>query len=354
MQLRRTAVLAVLVVLTLVPLGLLPAAHAAVPQCDGVDATIIGTDGPEKLFGTPGADVVWLGAGNDTFAGKDGDDLICGGDGNDVLYTGDGNDTVFGEDGVDRVYEGAGDDHLNGGPDSDTLDYSLAGGTLDGGPHLRLDARIGKTTSLLGDDTFTRFDSYVGTFSKDTLIGSAAKERIAANGGTGDVLYGFGGNDRLVANGIGVVVDAGEGDDWVRSLGEQARVLLGPGDDRLDYSWTSGAGNVLSGGTGADGIVLTKGTAGYEVNLNRGFVQHRWVRNPGPSTLVGFENVQGSPGPDRIVGNALPNFLAGNGGDDTVLGLGGPDHLFGGAGKDVADGGAGGDKCLYFEALTSC
>jgi Ca2+-binding RTX toxin-like protein len=344
MHVRRLAFAAAL---SLASLGIVVPAHAVVPTCDGLEATIVGTDGPDNLVGTEGPDVAFLGSGDDHFAGKGGDDVICGGSGHDVIYPGDGNDTVFGEVGPDTIFEGTGNDHLNGGPGGDTIDYRSSKAT-----GLRVDARIGKATSSSGTDLFYNFETYVGTIYKDHLIGSSAGERIIGLTGR-DYIQSLGGNDSIVSDAFAGTVEAGDGDDQVY-MRAPARVLLGAGNDQLRLNQDAASGGVYAGGDGFDGVIVSVGNAGYEINLNRGFVQYLANDAVDRGYLNRFENVIGSFGPDRIVGNELPNFLSAGNSNDTVIGLGGDDHLIGGDDVDVADGGSGHDHCLYFEVTTSC
>ena len=68
-------------------------------SCNGANATIVGTNGPETISGRfgRGVDDVILGlAGNDTIDGLSGDDSLCGGDGSDTLIGGGGNDVLVG------------------------------------------------------------------------------------------------------------------------------------------------------------------------------------------------------------------------------------------------------------------
>ncbi|MGQ0592846.1 MAG: S8 family serine peptidase, partial [Gammaproteobacteria bacterium] len=78
--------------------------------CNGLPATVVGTDVRDILFGSPRDDVIHGLAGNDTIAGLDGNDVICGGPGRDRLSGHRGNDMLFGE---------AGNDVLKGGPGGD-------------------------------------------------------------------------------------------------------------------------------------------------------------------------------------------------------------------------------------------
>ena len=85
------------------------------PKCKGKLATILGTDGADKLSGTPAADVIVPLGGNDKVSGLAGNDTICGGAGKDALKGGKGNDKLFGEAGKDTLKGGPGKDKLEGG-----------------------------------------------------------------------------------------------------------------------------------------------------------------------------------------------------------------------------------------------
>jgi uncharacterized delta-60 repeat protein len=78
--------------------------------CNGLNVTILGTDGPNVITGTLKPDVVHGLGGNDFIDGSGGDDTICGGDGNDALIGGTGNDTLV---------AGLGSDSLSGNDGTD-------------------------------------------------------------------------------------------------------------------------------------------------------------------------------------------------------------------------------------------
>ena len=88
-------------------------------QCDGRDATVVGTSGDDVLHGTAGADVIVAGGGDDKVKAGDGRDLVCGGDGDDKLIGGAGGDQLLGEGGNDKLVGGPGKDRLVGGPGKD-------------------------------------------------------------------------------------------------------------------------------------------------------------------------------------------------------------------------------------------
>ncbi|PZG02679.1 hypothetical protein [Micromonospora deserti] len=91
------------------------------PLCQGLPATVVGTDGADRLVGTAGDDVIVGRAGDDVIAGRGGDDVICGGDGADRLAGGPGDDVLLGGAGPDVVAGGPGDDRLYGGADEDVV-----------------------------------------------------------------------------------------------------------------------------------------------------------------------------------------------------------------------------------------
>jgi hypothetical protein len=96
-----------------------PGAGAAAATCKGKKATIVGTNGGEKLKGTARRDVIAALKGKDTISGLAGNDLICGGAGKDTLKGGKGNDKLFGQKGNDTLKGGPGTDKLKGGAGKD-------------------------------------------------------------------------------------------------------------------------------------------------------------------------------------------------------------------------------------------
>ncbi len=135
------------------------AAQESTDLCNGLEPTIIGTEGDDVIYGTwqadvilglggndtivggSGADVICGGAGNDTISGNSQNDTIFGGSGNDTIRGGSdmdtidggaGDDTIFGNSQNDTIFGGAGNDIINGGPDEDTLDGGPGVDTVDG------------------------------------------------------------------------------------------------------------------------------------------------------------------------------------------------------------------------------
>ncbi len=91
------------------------------PTCDGVPATIVGTDASEVIKGTSGNDVIVALGGNDVIHAGKGDDLVCAGNGADKVFGEHGNDVILGGDGPDVLKGGHGDDTLLGEAGKDVL-----------------------------------------------------------------------------------------------------------------------------------------------------------------------------------------------------------------------------------------
>jgi len=107
--------------------------------------------------------------------------------------------------------------------------------------------------------------------------------------------------------GTKLVVDAGDGDDFVTGSELNDQISGGAGNDTIQ----GGAGDdSVSGGTGNDVLV-------------------------------------GATGDDILEGNEGDDQLLGFGGDDTLLGGSGDDLLEGGTGSDIVDGGEGDDRAIF-------
>jgi hypothetical protein len=95
--------------------------------------TITGTDGPDRLFGTNGPDVICGLGSDDRIEGMGGDDVLYGEAGTDRIIGGSGDDTMYGDDGTDRLDGGDGSDVMNGGPGTDRLSGDLGADHAEGG-----------------------------------------------------------------------------------------------------------------------------------------------------------------------------------------------------------------------------
>ncbi|MCZ2813787.1 ExeM/NucH family extracellular endonuclease [Modestobacter sp. VKM Ac-2979] len=100
------------------------------PQlCQGLEPTLVGTEGDDVLRGGNGVDVIMGLGGNDTITGGNGADIICGGAGDDVIRGGNGSDVLLGGAGDDELYGDNGSDTLIGGPGTDVLDQGRGKGS---------------------------------------------------------------------------------------------------------------------------------------------------------------------------------------------------------------------------------
>ena len=108
---RTTPIIVVLAALVVALLATAPAADAK-PRCFGKKATVVGTNGKDRLKGSPGKDVVVARGGKDDVNTGPGKDYVCGGGGNDRLRSGHGSDKLDG---------GPGNDEVHGADDNDAL-----------------------------------------------------------------------------------------------------------------------------------------------------------------------------------------------------------------------------------------
>ncbi len=235
---------------------LVPVALAAVPECFGKSATIVGTEFADDLEGTSGNDVIVGRGGVDNIYGHGGDDLICSGPGaraEEQLLIG-----------------GAGDDKLKSGRHGDAL---YGDGHGDGLSHPK------------GHDVL------LGKGSRDYINGGPLQDRLRGGKGNDARLNGEGGDDR---------VSGGRGDDAIHGEAGDDVLLGGRGKDDLlftesccDYSYDSGS---------------------VVVNLARGTA----VAADGTDSLGYFEVVIGSQAGDILKGGKRSDHLNGNLGSDTA------------------------------------
>jgi Ca2+-binding RTX toxin-like protein len=201
------------------------------------------------------------------------------------------------------VVGGDGDDAL--WDESEQRQVTLRGGSGDDA--LRSGSAVGKSPLLyggLGNDTVYVFNNGSGT---PVMRGGPGADELCSCENGGGLLYGEGGDDRLLFNNGGAsvaaqVLDGGPGNDSyvARQRVYMPGVAPGPGADVLD-------GSALSQGTSID------------VRECRGCVE--WVI--------------GGPGDDDITGYAGRQVLLGGEGLDVINGLGGADVLAGQDGDDT-------------------
>lgn len=239
----------------------------------------------EHLFGSAHDDTLSGDLQGNRLDGRDGDDSLLGGDGDDTLNGGAGLDTIDGGVGIDTLsYRGA-----VAAVRGDLLRPSHNGGAAAG-------------------DLVSGFENLTGGAHDDTLRGDHRA----------NLVYGAGGNDRLLGRG---------GDDSLI------------GGDFHDTLIGGGGGDLLLGGNGVDTIDYRASAGGVAIDLAA-----RWASGGDAEgdVLRGIENVVGSRFDDTLLGTQesyASDELAGGGGNDILDGRAGPDILNGGAGADTIDGG---------------
>ncbi len=250
----------------------------------GVSGTsIIGTPGPDVLFGSDSADTLRGLGGNDTLYGSFGNDRLDGGDGDDVLDGGDGDDTLLG---------GIGADELTGSDGRDVFVYTGLDESTPLAPDVITDFAHGEDVidvSAMGSFTFVGATAFSG---------KAGELRVAQSGDNVFV--------EIDADGDGVA-------DW------QIAILDADAETFTIHDFIGISGTVL---TGTSGIGILVGSA-----------------------LA--DTVLGGDGNDTIWGLDGDDLLSGGSGNDEIHGGNGNDTLIGGLGDDTLTGGAGNDVFVY-------
>lgn len=172
-----------------------------------------------------------------------------------------------------------------------------------------------------------------------TLRGSIGEITLAA-GDSGDDRYRIESTNPTITGTLGL----GDGNDFAYSLAPNLTIDGGPGDDVL-----SGAGPLL-GGAGSDVLRPTRTDRPADGGAGATDVDRlSFELVPGPLTLqkldattvqvvgqpqlkVGFQELEGTPGHDTLIGHPGPDALFGGAGADTIIGHGGGDVLDGGPG----------------------
>lgn len=186
-------------------------------------ATVLeGTDGPDRIIGGPGDQLILGFGGADTLVGTAGDDTLVGGPGADNLIVNGNRATILGGRGDDfvSVYQCEVRAHLGDGDDS-----LFASGNPE-------------TVVAYGGDGR---DDIVGGFADDTLSGGSGRDTLRADRGD-DVHFAGSGAD---------LIYDGPGDDLI---------FTEAGADRIDFTSAGGQDTIADFDRGEDGIVLAAGT----------------------------------------------------------------------------------------------
>ncbi|WNV12814.1 cadherin-like domain-containing protein [Tardiphaga sp. 709] len=282
--------------------------------------TIYGGEGNDRIVGGDGDDVLIGGSGNDVIFGGAGNDILFGGAGNDVLYGEDGNDMILADDGDDFASGGAGNDVIFGGAGNDTLQGDAGNDTIDGEEgNDHIDGGAGSDRLLGGEGN----DTIAGGAGDDTVVGGAGNDCI--QGGEGDDhIDGGSGNDALSGDAGDDAIQGLEGDDHIDGGAGNDIIAGGAGDDTIDAGsgddvvivTSEGGHDIVIGGSGNDTLDLSDIVFDEDVDLPDGVVV---LCNGQTAQIFEIENVRGGHGRDRLVADVHVNIMEGGDGDDTFV-----------------------------------
>ena len=289
------------------------------------------------------------------------------------------NDTLIGNDGDNRIFLSNGTDAIDGRGGTDTIDSSSV--TSSAVTVTRTSATSYLLTDATGlNSTVTNVESiqfsngtftlaslvtvgagndYIeGTAGADTLDGQAGNDTIVGldgddslTGGDGDdSVTGGNGNDTIVGGAGSDSLNGGNNNDTITAGDGSDTVIGGSGNDTIITGDSDGAADTYIAGTSSAGgasnldvLSYRTNTAGVIVSLAlQGAAQN--TGSEGMDTIHGFTRLEGGQGNDMLTGNNQLNLLSGLGGDDLLdagsqIGAGGapvPKLLDGGDGFDTA------------------
>lgn len=146
------------------------------------------------------------------------------------------------------------------------------------------------------------------------IEGGSTNFSVIAHGRAGnDTIAGGDGNDTINGDEGNDTINGGAGNDSLGGGADDDSVTGGPGDD-----------GVIQGGTGTDRVIYDDGrSTGVNVTLADDATSQN---DGGPEdgaegareTVLGFENVVGTPGADSLTGNSAANVIDAKGGDDVI------------------------------------
>jgi Ca2+-binding RTX toxin-like protein len=333
-----------------------------------------------------------------TVTGSPAADLIDVGGGNDVLSGGIGNDTIRG---------GGGNDTITGGPNTipkltqTTVTVTGYGSVVDGvGAQMQLvvnGKQVGATVEFHNATDASGFQTFTFTFANPAAISSldlafindianAGGDRnlyikdITVNGqhlsaadavnpsspGTWNLYqnqsihYDMSGHQDLFfgSSTDNDVIDGGAGNDTIYGGAGADTIHGGTGDDNIDSGpgiatatdqlYGDDGNDTLKAGSGDTGALLDGGAGkdqlygGAAANVINGGADNDYLSGGG-----GNDTLHGGDGNDSLKGGTGATQMFGDDGNDTLTGGAGNELLVGGAGNDTLSGGAGNDTFLF-------
>ena len=212
-----------------------PTPAAAFADCPVSTANVIrGNGSSNSINGTPRADRIFAGAGDDTVDGLAADDCIDLGAGTDRGQGGDGDDLIVGGLGRDRMSGNLGADRLRGGASGDRL--------VGGFGNDRLHGQSGS-------------DRINGERGRDRINGGSSRDVISA-GSSGDRVAGSQGGDRINGNSGNDLIKGNSGRDRIKGSSGRDRLYGGSGGDRIDAR--DGRRDRVNCGSGRDIVIADR------------------------------------------------------------------------------------------------
>ena len=381
---------------------------------DGND-NLRGSDGDDTIYGNAGIDIIYGDAGVDVVDAGTEDDLVFGGIGNDVIYGNSGNDSLYGEigndyliggegddvldgfTGDDVIYAGKGDDTIAGGEDNDSFIFFKNDGqdTINdtdetGSDVIKLadlsSTLSGTSTNRLvltkdGDDLIIQFKDDVGEVTSDKIT---VKNQFVDEDSDGATLridrIEFSDGKKIELSGVVVAVDntisystvayTNIDTDIQTELASGYEDMLSINQDEINTNSSFYTNNY---NTTADqdhidnekynevqwlAIKKTRSIFGGVYRVWKKYYEQNLNGTNGNDRIVGnwwSENINGGDGDDQLNGNDGNDTIHGDAGDDLIYGGGGQDNLYGDAGNDKIyggtevdniDGGAGNDNLI--------
>ena len=304
------------------------------PPAKGGDGIVTGTEGADVIDlgydGDPDGDRVDAGDAllpghrpdDDVIRAGGGDDFVTAGAGDDAVDGGAGNDRISAEDGRDTVWGGDGDDVIYTGGPALAPDQGYPYDPSDG---------IGFAGDADPED------------DRD-LVDAGAGNDIVRTGDDRDTISGGSGDDTVYAGIDDDSVSGGAGDDLLVG-GEGRDTLLGEaGDDRL-YGGNM-SGDPLDFFNIPD---VARADAPYSPDRNPENGRDYLHGGAGDDRLYGADDddtLMGGEGNDLLEGQLDDDVLNGGAGNDTLSGGEGADTLMGGAGRDLITDVTAGDVVL--------
>lgn len=172
--------------------------------------------GNDKIYGTDGANIINLGAGDDFAQGFGGNDVITGGDGADIL---------MGMDGDDRIIIDQFDTWFSGGAGVDTLVFTGQGAL----------------NYSLAQGEFENVDAGAG----DDIIYGTDGANVINLGAGNDYAQGFAGNDTINGGDGADELQGMEGNDYLNGGAGNDTLIGGSGVDRFLLANVSGIDSLL-------------------------------------------------------------------------------------------------------------